>query len=205
MERSSAPLVKDYTVRFLSCLIHCVLNYSQSIAKEGPFIQYRDERLGYTYNSGARKGFEAIDDGGVQLEWPRNKRQVALPEAKRSFQDITNGRPTVSDKLLGQIVGEALASKLFKDCNISTENVVSIVAVKYYIKFFHFNITEGFVHRFETLLPTDENSDMAAYLQVHSTHWFDMREHTGRKYFVRHILGLVEWADASIIETNMVG
>lgn len=121
MERSSAPLVKDYTVRFLSCLIHCVLNYSQSIAKEGPFIQYRDERLGYTYNSGARKGFEAIDDGGVQLEWPRNKRQVALPEAKRSFQDITNGRPTVSDKLLGQIVGEALASKLFKDCNISTE------------------------------------------------------------------------------------
>ncbi|OJD25927.1 hypothetical protein ACJ73_02703 [Blastomyces percursus] len=37
----------------------------QPVTKDGPFIQYRDERLAYTYDPVERKGFEAIDDGGV--------------------------------------------------------------------------------------------------------------------------------------------
>ncbi|PGG95053.1 hypothetical protein AJ80_10032 [Polytolypa hystricis UAMH7299] len=195
MERSSAPLVEDYTVRFLSCLIRCVLNYAQPVDKKLPFIEYRDGRLTYR-EPGVGKPFEAVDDGGVQLMHPSENFQVAILEAKRSFQDISDGSPTVSNELLAQIAGEALALRLSSDANcISAENIISIVAVKYYIKIFHFNITDDFVYHFKTLLPTDESPDMSTYLKVDSTVWFDMRELTGRKYFVRHLLALVAWAD----------
>ena len=47
VERSSAPLVEDFTVRFLSCLIRCILNHAQPLNKTSPFVHYRDERLTY--------------------------------------------------------------------------------------------------------------------------------------------------------------
>ncbi|PGH00718.1 hypothetical protein AJ79_08138 [Helicocarpus griseus UAMH5409] len=201
-EGPSAPLVEDYTVRFLSCLIRCVLNYSQPLTKSKPFIQYHDERLAYAFGTNTEKGFKAIDDGGVQIEQEENS-QVALVEAKRSFQDIRDGSPTVSDELLAQIVGEALAARVSKTERVSENNIVSIVAVKYYIKFFHFSITEEFVHQFRTLAPTDENPDMATYMQLDSTGWFDMRGKAGRKYFVRHLLGLIGWANDAVIKGNI--
>ncbi|KAK2802819.1 hypothetical protein FQN50_007225 [Emmonsiellopsis sp. PD_5] len=203
MEGSSAPLVEDYTVRFLSCFIRCVLNYIQPVNKDLPFIQYRDERLAYICTgAGMGNSFQAIDDGGVQVDHPDGKLQVAMLEAKRGFQAITDGHPTVSDELLAQIVGETLALRLSKAKCISAENIVSVVAVKYYVKMFHFNITEDFTHRFETLHPADANTDLSTYLKVESTIWFDMRESTGRKYFIRHLVALVAWADAAH-ETGM--
>nr|KMM72765.1 hypothetical protein CPAG_09058 [Coccidioides posadasii RMSCC 3488] len=122
-------------------------------------------------------------------------------KAKRSFQVIADSRPTVSDELLAQIVGEALALRLSKTMRVSAENIVSIVAVKYYIKLFHFNITNDFIRCFKTLHPTDANSDHSTYLMVDSTAWFDMREVAGRKYFVRHLVALVAWADAAFSAT----
>ncbi|EAS32413.3 uncharacterized protein CIMG_03437 [Coccidioides immitis RS] len=113
MERSSAPLVEDFTVRFMSCLIRCVLNYVQLVNKELPIIHYRDRRLSFTCEeAGMGHPFEAIDDGGVQLQHLGENLQVAILEAKRSFQAIADSRPTVSDELLAQIVGEALALRL---------------------------------------------------------------------------------------------
>ncbi|KAJ9285654.1 hypothetical protein DTO027B5_6453 [Paecilomyces variotii] len=194
-EKSSAPLVEDFTVRFLSCLIRCVLNYSQPLDKGSPFVQYRDERLAYVY-AGVEKELEAIDDGGLKLMALGRTTQVAILEAKRSFQEISEGRPTVSNELLAQIVGEALALRLSNARHISKNDLVFIVAVKQHIKFFHLKFTKTFLRCFKTLRPADENPDIATYLQIQSTNWFDVSKQTNRKYFVRHLVALVAWADA---------
>ncbi|KAH8800793.1 hypothetical protein F5884DRAFT_808848 [Xylogone sp. PMI_703] len=226
-EKSSAPLVEDFTIRFLSCLIRCVLNYSQPLDKESFFVQYRDERLAYIYTGGDKR-LEAIDDGGMKLITPRKTVQVAILEAKRSFQEISEGRPTISNELLAQIVGEALALRLSEVPRISenklscfllslflisyhltalqantTLSLVFIVAVKQHIKFFHLKFTKAFVRYFKTLNPTDENANIATYLQIHSTNWFDVSRQIDRKYFVRHLLALVAWADATIADTDL--
>jgi predicted GNAT family acetyltransferase len=67
---------------------------------------------------------EAIDDGGIKLVTPRGAVQVAILECKRSFQEIVEGRPTVSDELLGQIVGEELALRLSNATRISKNKSV---------------------------------------------------------------------------------
>lgn len=59
-----------------------------------------------------RKGFEAIDNGGVQVMYSDNSFQVAILEAKRGFQEVSEGVLTISDELLAQVVGEALALRL---------------------------------------------------------------------------------------------
>lgn len=65
---SSAPLVEDLTIRFLSCITRCILNYAQPIGKALPYVQCRDKRLFYKTAEVVEesKGFQAIDDGGVQ-------------------------------------------------------------------------------------------------------------------------------------------
>jgi hypothetical protein len=110
-EALSAPLVEDSTVRLASSFIRCILNYAQPDNKETPFIHYRDERLTHTYQTGANLALQAIDDGGIQLQAVGTGQilQVALLEGKRTFQVIVDGRPCVSDQVLGQLVGEALA------------------------------------------------------------------------------------------------
>ncbi|KKZ64276.1 hypothetical protein EMCG_09738 [[Emmonsia] crescens] len=207
---SSSPLERPNTASSLPSSVGYMERSSASLPvdKELRFIQYRDERLAYAYGEPrVGKRFEAVDDGGVQLKHMGKIFQVAILEAKRSFQDIIDGSPTVSNELLAQIVGEALALRLSPGASsISEENIVSIVAVKYYIKIFHFNITDDFIHCFKTLLPTDKNLDMSTYLKVESTVWFDVSEPTGRKYFVRHLSALVAWADAvTITETDLEG
>lgn len=60
------------------------------------------------------ESWEAIDDGGVHIIGePRSTSiQVAILEAKRTFQQIIDGKPMVSDDLLGQVTGEALALRI---------------------------------------------------------------------------------------------
>lgn len=41
-----------------------------------------------------------------------NSFQVAILEAKRGFQEVDEGVSTISDELLAQVVGEALALRL---------------------------------------------------------------------------------------------
>ncbi|KAH8816075.1 hypothetical protein F5884DRAFT_818216 [Xylogone sp. PMI_703] len=194
IEKSSAPLMEEFTIRFLSCLLRCVLNYAQPVDKTLPFIQYRDQRL---------RRFEAIDDGGVQLIYPDRNPQLVILEAKRNFQEIIGGSPTVSDELLAQVVGEALALKLSENESVSQDECVdtfnfssfhypfssghpSFNIVLHYIKIFHLCITDIFIDQFRTLVPT-ERSDEDTYLNINSTGWFD--------YLVRHLLALIDWAD----------
>jgi len=108
----SAPLLEDSTIRLASCFIRCVLNYGQPLDKSSPFVHFRDERKTYNYDTTqAQRSVEAIDDGGLQLFNGKEMIQVAMVEGKRTFQTITEGKPVVSDEVLAQLVGEALALK----------------------------------------------------------------------------------------------
>src|SRR5271155_146087 len=98
-EKPLAPLLEDLTVRLASCFIRCVLNYAQHRDTTKPVVQFRDERLAYRHGTLQRKlKIEAIDDGGLRLLEKDGCVHVAMLEAKRTFQTIVDGAPTVSDR-----------------------------------------------------------------------------------------------------------
>ncbi|KND87279.1 hypothetical protein TOPH_08076 [Tolypocladium ophioglossoides CBS 100239] len=114
MEKLEASLLEDATIRLAaSCFIRCVLNYAQPVDRLGPFLEFRDERLSYSYKLGD-KFVHAIDDGGTQVFGKATSapRQVVLLEGKRTFHKIVNGEAVVADELLAQMVREALALTL---------------------------------------------------------------------------------------------
>ncbi|KAM4063692.1 hypothetical protein HRG_012502 [Hirsutella rhossiliensis] len=104
--KQSIPLVEDITVRLVSCLIRCVVNYAQPSSKRSPFIHFRDWRLISIYETVyEEKKVRATDDGGLQLYAGEQMLQVASLEGKRSFHAINkNGKPTVSDQTLSQFL-----------------------------------------------------------------------------------------------------
>lgn len=114
-ENPQAPAVEDLTVRLVSSFIRYVFNYGQELRR--PILEFRDERVTHASTTPSRWKLRAIDDGGVRIlrdqeVGERESQHVALVEAKRHFQVIEEGRPTVSDRLLAQMAGEALASVL---------------------------------------------------------------------------------------------
>ncbi|KAL6881287.1 hypothetical protein J3F83DRAFT_765501 [Trichoderma novae-zelandiae] len=187
VEADVAPLLEDMTVRFASNFIRCVLNYAQEPETALP-IHYRDERMEH---KGEGPNWCAIDDGGVQVASANEEDvlQVAIVEAKRTFQAIHNGRPTVSDGLLGQIVGEALALKTTNG-SIFGDEVFLIVAIKHYFKFFHFDISQQFLANFKSMDPATSASPNS-YLHVKSTEWLDATDQEDRQNIICHILGLM--------------
>lgn len=95
------------TARFAGHLIRCILNTSQPLYKASPYLEYRDESI--TYSDKASK-WQAIDSGGIQVATVDQKiYQVTVLNVKSTFQRVENGRPTVPDQLLSEIVGGALA------------------------------------------------------------------------------------------------
>ncbi|KAM0259658.1 hypothetical protein ACHAQJ_003237 [Trichoderma viride] len=193
-EHLAAPLLEDNTMHFASSLIRYTINYGQRTGKSLSYVQYRDERLRHKDSGGS---WEAIDDGGMHIiqESRNNRIQVALLEAKRTFQQINDGKPVVSDDLLGQVAGEALALRSSGNQSISRDNVIVIVVVKHYVKFFQFDISASFLASYKTLSTTTKAAkDM--YANVESTGWLDASELRGRRNIVHHVLALVAWADS---------
>ncbi|KND90987.1 hypothetical protein TOPH_04412 [Tolypocladium ophioglossoides CBS 100239] len=153
VDQLEAPVFEDSTVRLASCFIRCVLNYAQPFDKPGPFVQFRDERLPWTYSLDEKHSICAIDDGGVQLyDSDGTVVQVAQLEGKRIFNTIVEGKPVITDRLLAQMVGEALALRQDTEkYKISSDDVITILAVTHYVSFFHFKITDDFISKFEEL------------------------------------------------------
>ncbi|KKP07309.1 hypothetical protein THAR02_00633 [Trichoderma harzianum] len=115
-------------------------------------------------------------------------------EILRSYQNSVIGHiGTVSDGLLSQVVGVALAMR-DSGVSVSAENVIVIVAIKHHIKFFHLMITDTFHRRFKTLSPRDETADLGSFLPVESTEWLDGAIMDGRQSIAHHVMALVRWA-----------
>lgn len=99
-------------------------------------------------------------------------------------------------------------SLLFEHLLIKTAffRVIAIVAVKYCVKILHLRITDLFLRQFATLSPTERSKDRNTLMPIDSTRWWDLTKLAGRKYFVRHILALISWADdANPLETDSEG
>ena len=109
-ENLKAPVVEDLSVHLAGCFIRYVLNYGQDLAA-ARIAEFRDDRASVSVDFLAEPswGITIIDDGGVRMfRRGRDAEEVALLEAKRRFQVIEDGKPTVSDGLLAQMVGQAL-------------------------------------------------------------------------------------------------
>ena len=63
-----------------------------------------------------------------------------------------------------------------------------------FLKFLHFQIPELFIETFEDLDPQEGHDDRETFLDVFSTHWFDLTISTDRKRVAEHIIGLARWA-----------
>jgi hypothetical protein len=53
----------------------------------------------------------AIDDGGIEYARATDS-HVAIVEAKADFEAVRNGEPKLGDKVLAQVVAEAIALRL---------------------------------------------------------------------------------------------
>ncbi|KAK5997891.1 hypothetical protein PT974_00257 [Cladobotryum mycophilum] len=196
---ATAPLVEEYTSHFLSFFVRYVINNAQPANKQKPYVEFCDQRKLYahTWTLGGTR-LEAIDDGGIQVRNSKRPVQVAILEAKRTFQTVDEGKPAIGDKLLGQILAEALALSLSNQPKISATDIICIVAIKHFVKIFHFKIPDRFGNVFASLSLSDDDDDATdekSFLWVDSTVWFDATTRAGRKYFVRHLLALINWAD----------
>ncbi|KAL7946513.1 hypothetical protein V8C42DRAFT_320874 [Trichoderma barbatum] len=190
-----APLLEDATIRLASSFIRCVLNYVQPTNKEGPFIHFRDARLTHRYQTIVENTtVEAIDDGGLQLLGRNGVLfQVALLEGKRAFQTIVDGKPKVSDELLAQLVGEALALSQSETSSALSTDVLSILATADCVKFFRFKFSPEFIQNYETVPMLDSSEHN--FLQVDSTEWLSIKTPDHRKLIVSHLLAILSWAD----------
>jgi DNA-directed RNA polymerase specialized sigma24 family protein len=74
-------------------------------------------------------------------------------------------------------------------------SVITIHATSHYVKFFHFEASIGYQHRFKSFWQDDDDhSDSESWLHVRSTsEWFDICTSKGREMTVRHLLALVQW------------
>lgn len=83
-------------------------------------IEFRDakRRLTGITASLLRRKIVAVDDGGLCRRKAQSdifaidKERVAIIEAKKQFQCVENGRPTISDSCLAQMTCEALVARL---------------------------------------------------------------------------------------------
>ncbi|POR34194.1 Uncharacterized protein TPAR_05587 [Tolypocladium paradoxum] len=203
MDKLEAPLLEDATIRVTSSFSRCVLNYGQPMDKREPFLEYRDERLTYSYKLGAQE-VHAVDDGGIQVFEPglRKWYQVAQLEGKRAFQKITDGVADITDELLGQMVGEALAlqqnSQRTKQNNIRTD-FVTILAATHCVRLFHFHIPVDYIESYNNLSSTGPGqAALKGVLRANSTPWLDIKLMDHRKIIASHILALVAWANQEL-------
>ncbi|KJZ72138.1 hypothetical protein HIM_08403 [Hirsutella minnesotensis 3608] len=184
-----APLVEDATVRLASCFIRCVLNYGQYPDQAFPFLYFRDERQTYSFSQG-NLHIHAVDDGGIQvIDANGDHQHVAMLEGKRTFAKVIDGIPIVSDELLGQMVGEALAVRCSDVLTVSTTDFITILAASHFIKFFHFHISDNYQSSYDQLHTNPDD-----YLHVYSTVWFDIKNNRHREDVVAHIFALIAWA-----------
>lgn len=114
---------EDNTVRLASCVVRHILYFAgpQSQALEETVVEFRDAkiRLAIDISDGGQQ-IVAIDDGGLCLRqqiktggFQLRNNHVAILEAKTKFHQFNDeGQPTISDGALGQMVCEALATKL---------------------------------------------------------------------------------------------
>ncbi|KJZ69313.1 hypothetical protein HIM_11291 [Hirsutella minnesotensis 3608] len=205
-EKPGGLLLEEDTIQLASFFIRCVLNHAQAMDKRDPFLEFRSKRLLYSYRLGGPQNafVNAVDDGGIQIYDSKREllHQVALLEGKRTFQKITDGKADISDELLGQMVGEALAlqqnSETTKNENRRTD-FITILAATHYLRLFHFHIPTDYVESYKALTGiSPSQTGLEGVLKVNSTDWLSMKQRDHREILVSHLLALIHWANQEL-------
>ncbi|KAK0632896.1 hypothetical protein B0T14DRAFT_560538 [Immersiella caudata] len=135
---------------------------------------------------------------------------VALLEAKKKFKVIRNGRPVITDKVLGQMVGEALALRLSlpaQPLHDYEEDVVVIAAARQHMCFLSVHIPGEYVQQAQSpdnhLGSDDEFSgrhnvagggvEKEPVITISATDWLNLAEQHSRKIARENITTLVHW------------
>ncbi|CAI7603769.1 unnamed protein product [Penicillium glandicola] len=198
MEYKLRGTVEDDTLRLASCVIRHILYFGPPQDREdmSSVVEFRDAKL----RSSKRpllldNPMKATDDGGLCLRVQnkeglfrlRNDR-VAILEAKKKFQRLEEGKPTISDECLAQMTCEALLAKLV-DSTLA-ENVIVIHATQHYICFLQFEISDEYLQFFGS-----DSLDVS--ISVVATPWFDLSSASNRRQVVLNLCALMRWGGAS--------
>ncbi|KAL6816758.1 hypothetical protein V8C40DRAFT_269205 [Trichoderma camerunense] len=112
VEPTDMPLLEGSTIRLVSSLCGLILIHGQSRISPRPSLIWRADNSVHSFvgsTTNVERTISAADDGGIQM-WDTTRRvfrQVALLEAKRTLEFAKE--PRVSDEVLAQMVGQALA------------------------------------------------------------------------------------------------
>ncbi|KAJ6081470.1 hypothetical protein N7499_006344 [Penicillium canescens] len=188
---------EDETLRLVSCVIRHILYFAppQDAANIPAVVEFRDAKTRLSARTPKlKRKIIAIDDGGLCLrEESRGlfkvlKSRVVILEAKRQFQCLENGQPTISDNCFAQMTCEALVARLadpFKELQFN--RVLVINATQHYMCFLDFEITDEYLLDFESDTPS-------CFLHVNSTPWFDLSSKSSREQVVMNLCGIMRWA-----------
>ncbi|KAK3367363.1 hypothetical protein B0T24DRAFT_389244 [Lasiosphaeria ovina] len=168
-----------------------------------------------TLRNGTLK-LEATADGEVVLlrrhlagYFEGSSEVLALLEAKKQFTLIREGRPVVTDDVLGQMVGEALALRLLlstAQLPLNHETIVIVMATRQYMRFLSFTIPDAYVMKVQSGDSDDEEEDVDAMdrdngqdernedaITVRATNWLDLGVERCRQLACDNIAALVAW------------
>ncbi|PHH69211.1 hypothetical protein CDD80_6937 [Ophiocordyceps camponoti-rufipedis] len=216
VERVAKPLLEEATLYFANNFIRCILNYGQNPLDKINPLELVQEHNRYTVERGALS-VNAVDDGSIRESGGGFGSIAALVEAKRSLRGVD-----FPNEVLAQLVGQALALKMSRDRTVKTASrteFVTIFVAGFYMRLFHFTITDNYVD--ELLKPFGEAKDVEmddladdqemadqelgddqggldddsnTFMIVHSTKLLNLRSNQGRKAAVRNIIALTRGA-----------
>ncbi|UKZ64340.1 uncharacterized protein TrAtP1_005557 [Trichoderma atroviride] len=187
------PLVEDATVRLISSIVRHILNYQQDTT-QARLLSWRDQRVTYGYKGDSRT-VSATDDGGVEMWSPGNQnfRQVALLEAKRSLRNV-GGQPFVSDEILAQMVGQAIALQRSNSNYVAAcqNRSVTILASTHFIRFYFFDFSSNYFQDDKYENQALENNECR--MRIYPTGWLDITKDKHREDIILHVDALLRWA-----------
>ncbi|KAL8384267.1 hypothetical protein RB599_006558 [Gaeumannomyces hyphopodioides] len=136
--------------------------------------------------------FEATSDGEIFRLEPKHGRfnhvrdkVIALVEAKRRFETVQDGKATISDGLLGQAVGEALALRTTAVCTRTA--IIVVIAVRHYLCFLSVHVPDEYME-----------GDQKQVITVTSTPWIDLCHKPGRKNALHNAARVAEWSSGEM-------
>ncbi|KAJ5512513.1 hypothetical protein N7463_002065 [Penicillium fimorum] len=193
-EHQLRATVEDDTLRLASCFIRHVLYFEspQDSSNMSNVVEFRDTKLrSFATPQLLEQAINATDDGGLCLrskndtnDFELKDNRVAILEAKRKFQWLEDGKPTISDECLGQMTCEALQSRLINPT--SPESVIVIHATQHYLCFLQFDISNQYIREFDT-------DSLSLSIPVVITPWYDFSNESNKKQVVLNLCALMRW------------
>ncbi|KAK0655716.1 hypothetical protein B0T16DRAFT_499757 [Cercophora newfieldiana] len=152
-EHAAWAVSEDATVQLAStflrhALVHCP---PQHVAAVGTPL-----RLLLEFSGIRRRMLAHFGDGALELE------ATADGEAKKRFKLVHEGRPVITDNVLGKMVGEVLTLRLSLAATESgyfEDTIVVVAAARQYLCFISFHIPDAYVKELQKEREDDDDDD----------------------------------------------